>query len=301
MTSARDVAKRLRVNPALNRMTTSALRAVPRPRVLQGALVTHLPRVGIVRLDTPVGPIRMWSGDDWLTSRMWWRGFGGYEGETARPFVRLAAEARAVLDIGAYTGFYSLLATSANRDARVFAFEPNPLLTARVGRNVSFNPDLTVTILPYAVSDRRGVAEFHLGNPGLALSSSLREEFRGMYRTIDVPTVDIDSFCAEWGVDHVDLVKIDVEGSEPEVIAGMERVVDRDRPTIFMEVMTEREPRYIALAASLRERGYRLFQLLPDRTVEEEEFGAPDHAVEFDEMGLNHLCCPADRVPEWLS
>jgi FkbM family methyltransferase len=295
----KDVAKRLRASPALNRPATSVLRRVASPGVRE-RLVVHLPRVGPVRIDTPAGPVRMWSGDDWLTSRLWWRGFGGYEGEEGGPFIKFAASARAVLDVGSMTGWYALLAARSNPAARVYAFEANPSAAAALGRNLALNPDLAVTVIPYAVSDRRGSAEFHLGGPGLTSASSLGEHFRGQYRTVPVATLDLDSFCDEWGVQHVDLVKIDVEGTEPAVIAGMARVLERDRPVIFLEVLNGDDPAYKSLAASLVDDGYRLFHLTPDRVIEESEFAAPNLAAEFDDMAVNHLCCPRERVPAWL-
>jgi FkbM family methyltransferase len=255
-----------------------------------------------VRLDLPgVPPLRMWSGEDWLTSRVWWRGIDGFEPEVVRPFLHFAASARAVLDVGAYTGYYALLAARLNPSARILAFEPNPAVTARLSANLLLNPDLGLTVLPYAVGAERAVVEFHVGGPGLASSSSLSQRWEGRHRSIPVAVVDLDSIVAEWGVGAVDLVKIDVESQEPSVVDGMTRLLESDRPVIFTEVLGGAKEDYARMAATLQRADYRFFRLLHDGTAREErglqEAGRPAAG----RRAMNHLLCPRERVPSWLA
>src|SRR4051794_24818086 len=90
--------------------------------------IKHLPRTGPVRSRLPNGEVlRLWSrGDDWISNQVFWRGWSGYEPETAPLFFRLAQDADVVLDVGAYVGFFAVLAGLANRRSRVLAFEPMP-------------------------------------------------------------------------------------------------------------------------------------------------------------------------------
>jgi hypothetical protein len=90
--------------------------------------IKHLPRSGPVRSKLPNGAVlRLWSrGDDWVSNQVFWRGWSGYEPETTPLFFHLAREAEVVLDVGAYVGFFAVLAALANPDGRVLAFEPMP-------------------------------------------------------------------------------------------------------------------------------------------------------------------------------
>lgn len=263
--------------------------------------VEHLPRTGTVRLELPgVAPVRMWSGDDWLTSRVWWRGIDGFEPEAVRPFLHFAATARGVLDVGAYTGYYALLAAAANPAARVLAFEPNPTVAARLGANLALNPSLRVTVLPYAIGDRPGRALLHLGGPGLASSSSLSPRWEGRHESVPVAVTTLDAVVHEWGLEHVDIVKIDVESREPSVVAGMESLIATHRPVIFTEVLGGADDDYMQMADALRLAGYRFFRLLHDGTTQEEQGLRGQQREAGRRRAVNHLLCPVERTDDWL-
>ncbi len=78
----------------------------------------------------------------------------------------------------------------------------------------------------------------------------------------EVPVVTLDEYARELGIGRVDLVKIDTETTEPDVLAGMRAVLERDRPTIFCEVLSghDAESRIEAQLAPL---GYRFHRLGP--------------------------------------
>jgi hypothetical protein len=52
-----------------------------------------------------------------------------------------------------------------------------------------------------------------------------------------VPTVRLDNFCADRGVEHIDLLKIDIQGNEHQALAGAAELLRTGRvETIFMEL-----------------------------------------------------------------
>jgi FkbM family methyltransferase len=251
-------------------------------------------------LDVPgAGQVHFWSlGDDYITSRLWWLGIAGYEPETVAPYLRFVADAAVVIDIGAYTGYYSLLAAAKNRSARVFAFEPHPGVAARLGHNLDLNPSLTVTVIPSAVGAQRGVASFYLGGPGLPLSSSLAPAWKTLDRAIPVTVTDLDSFVAEWGLEKVDVIKVDVESVEDAVIRGMTGVLSRFRPTIFLEVLPGE---YRGETSKLlRELGYLFYYLTFAGPVPEDELASTEELIDHAHTPFNHVACPSERLPFWL-
>src|SRR4051812_31722330 len=108
--------------------------------------------------------MRLWSrGDDWISNQVFWRGWSGYEPETTPLFFDLAREADVVLDVGAYVGFFTVLAGLANPRARVFAFEPMPDNVERLRAHVELNGLDRVEVVAAAVSAVDGEAPiFHL-------------------------------------------------------------------------------------------------------------------------------------------
>lgn len=299
----RQIVSRLRRSPALNRPATALLRATLPAGRLRRWCVEHLPRVGIVgiRLQTDgrTCVVRMHSGDDWLTSRMYWDGAEAFEPEVLLPFLAAAPRSRATLDIGAYTGWYSLLSSATNPDGRVFAYEANPTVALALAANLELNEASGIQVGEYAISDAVGTALFHLGSEGLPSSSSLQPEWSGMHISIEVPTRTIDDLMSANGDPPVDLVKIDIEGAEGAAVRGMTGTIRRCAPTMIIELLPDHRPDFLPVARSLTEEGYRCHECRPDGLV-----AIDPAAPEFLEAeGINFLFvsdrsrCSTDLVP----
>ncbi len=178
---------------------------------------------------------------DGIGRQLYWRGAQEWEYETIEVFCRLAKHARRVLDIGANTGTYALIACAAHPETTVMAFEPVPRIYAQFVQSLKHNGfEGRCTVEQAAVSDSQGTAQFNVPNQGLPTVSSLHPEgFRGMSGTlIEVPVVTIDGLLAE--DDKIDLIKIDVEGFECEVLRGGMSALAECRPTILMEFDSSR-------------------------------------------------------------
>src|SRR5215831_12119703 len=156
--------RRIRGSQPLNLIATSAMAtafAVTRTR--SEFVFKHLPRVGTVRRRMPNGrTLSVWSrGDDWVSNQIYWKGWDGYEPETAPFFFKLATQAAVTFDVGAYVGYYTLIAAHANPDGRVHAFEPMPVIHERLLNNIRLNELTNVECVPSAVGDADGKTQFY--------------------------------------------------------------------------------------------------------------------------------------------
>jgi len=287
----------LRASQPFNVVATTVVRSLTsavgwRP----GWVEKHLHRVGWVHCALPNGRTLTLKGrgDDWVSNLVFWNGWAGYEPETVPLFYRLATQSRVTLDVGAYVGFFALLASHANPSGQVYAFEALPAVHARLQRNVAANQLRNVECVPSAVGDRDGTAEFfHVARASIPCSSSLSFEFMqatGDLRRTVVPVLTLDRFVEERRLARVDLVKIDTETTEPDVLAGMAATLERDHPDVVCEVLAGRgsESRLDAL---IRRVGYQAF-LLTD------EGPALKERVEGHPRWLNYLFTvrPPDEV-----
>jgi FkbM family methyltransferase len=284
--------RRLRYRQPLNRFATASVRAGLGALGLRSELlIRHLHRVGDVDSPLPNGRVlRLWSeADDWVSNQVFWRGWHGYEPETTPLFWRLASRARVTLDVGAYVGFFSLLAAHANPHGRIFAFEPLAPAFERLRSNVNRNGVTNVECLHKAVGAEAGSASFfHVrADAGIPCSSSLSYEFMRELPNLETSTVavvSLDGFLDERGVTGVDLVKIDTESTEPQVLQGMQRTIRRDRPAIICEVLPGRGAE-AALQEQIRDLEYRAYLLTPEGPVSKE-------TVEGHPEWLNYLLSP---------
>lgn len=253
--------------PAVN----AAMRLGVRP--FAGALpveqLMRLPVVGTVRVRLPSGAgLQLRSdGRDGIASALYWRGLEAWEPETFRIFDSLLPAADVVLDVGANSGLFALYAALERPLCRVFAFEPTPASAAGLARNVEANGVRNVTLCQAAVCDRDGTVDLFVP-PGesLPLGASTLATFREPGVRFEVAAVRLDTFAEQHHLDRVDLIKVDTEGTEPVVLAGARRLLERDQPWIVCEVLHGlTEP---GLHAELDRLGYRYF-LITRRGLEE--------------------------------
>lgn len=276
MLNVRRTLKRFRVSQPFNFVASSLMRvALKILRVESESVIKHLHRVGTVRCRLPNDrTLTLWSrGDDWVSNQIYWRGWSGYEPETVPLFFRLAATAAVTLDVGAYVGFYTLLAAHANPAGRVYAFEPHSGIYERLLRNVAINGLKNVRCVASAVGETDGTADFFHVATAMPTSSSLSYEFMktadGLHRT-PVPVLTLDRFVADNELDRVDLLKIDTESTEPDVLRAMVATLRRDHPAIVCEVLRGRGAEG-PLGEILRPLGYRYYLLTPSGPVPKDE------------------------------
>lgn len=117
------------------------------------------------------------------------------------------------VDVGANIGLYSLTAArSMPAGGRVIAFEADPMVAVRLHQHLGFNAARSVEVVEAAVGPAAGEAVLHRNPANLGGNSLVRT---GTSRTdVTVPMVTLAQALADRGVDHVGILKIDIEGYE---------------------------------------------------------------------------------------
>jgi FkbM family methyltransferase len=166
----------------------------------------------------------------------------GYALGTTEPLVQealagLLRPADVFYDIGANVGFFTILgAHMVGPGGRVFAFEPLPENAVALRRNAALNGFDHVTLIEAAVSHAAGTATLFTAAEPTWAKLATPGDAQATERTVTVRLVTIDDLLAEGSVAAPTLVKIDVEGAELDVIAGMTHTIERHRPVILCEM-----------------------------------------------------------------
>jgi len=143
----------------------------------------------------------------------------GYYGRYLSDFLRSRREPFSFIDIGANIGLYSLLAASNEHCIRCYAFEPNPTIFNSLTQNIKLNGCKHVEATNSAVSETSGVLQFSVSDTHTGAGSLVE---RKNQTTIAVSSVNKDLFDKLAVLDNrTKIVKIDVEGHEPIVIAEL--------------------------------------------------------------------------------
>jgi FkbM family methyltransferase len=123
------------------------------------------------------------------------------------------------VDVGANVGTYALvLAQKVGSGGKVIAIEPHPITHARLAFNRAASGAQQVRLVAAAAgaSDGELLIETDGDNIGAShIVSSARAD-----HAIKVPSLRLQRILGDAGVDHVDALKIDVEGFEDRVLTG---------------------------------------------------------------------------------
>lgn len=196
----------------------------------KGNLVSRLPLSGIHRFSLPWAEMFLDAGNRHQRAMA----FGAYE----RPEVELVKHhvpvGGVVLDIGANVGYYAtLLASLVGPDGRVIAVEPHPLARSVLQRNLQLNGFAWCDSVEAAASNHSGTLVLHVRKGEHAWSSV---GYVPNADRITVSSVRLEDLCRSYEIQHIDFVKIDVEGHELEALMGLGSYLVQDRPPILAEV-----------------------------------------------------------------
>ncbi|ROQ01040.1 FkbM family methyltransferase [Stella humosa] len=207
------------------------------------------------------------------------------------------------LDVGANTGFYSLLAAAAGA-RQVHAFEPVAEILDILRANLaSSEAGGQVLVHPLALGDQDGAVPLYLPPSGHGLvetSASINRTFRATHSDVrEVRLARLDAVLPPAGWDGGPVVlKLDVETHEPAVLAGARGWLDRARPAIVCEILPGTDP--AALPTLLADSGYRHFALAPDGDPRRPVLTATP-AIHANPHQRDHVFLPAEAAESWLT
>lgn len=180
-----------------------------------------------------------------------------------------------VLDVGANIGMLCCSLAVQRPDLRIVAVEPVPDNVACLRENLAVNDIGNVEVIHAGVAEKPGALYFDSSGPWSSVQAT------GEGARVECITLDSLDFT------NVALVKIDVEGWEPQVIAGATELLSKQRPLVLMEwntlclIKVHHDP--MSLAQAL----WASFEML-DFYFEEKSFTLPNSAYELVHHNVIH-------------
>ena len=169
-----------------------------------------------------------------------------------------------LIDVGANIGTTTVTALLRHGFDRALAFEPDPDNLRLLEANVALNAlGGRVDVVPAAVSDRSGRASFGRGGTIDEVKDGAGSLLNGNHHSrqrlpVDVTTIDDELARRRLAPAHVGMLWIDVQGNEPEVLAGATELL-AGRPPIVLAFRPKRLARSSASFAELERFGYASF------------------------------------------
>jgi len=186
-----------------------------------------------------------WTGEYWpVASRLW---------------QVLAADAQLILDVGAYTGYFGLLAARAAATADIVCFEPVAANFARLEMNLALNHAHNVRAIKAAVAGADAVMILRVPSDSgmLPLHATLLDDGRSSVRCEHVEAASIDSVVAGRARSGASLVRIAAEGIAGDIVAGMVQTIRAASPNLLFSSIDAGH--VLRLDGELRQHGYRFY------------------------------------------
>ncbi len=189
--------------------------------------------------------------DNWITHYRW-QSYNAKEPETLNWIDTWVGDGGTFFDIGANIGVYTIYAALRHTGTRIVAFEPEYANLHLLKDNIIANGlQDKIEVYSIALSNCSNISHLHIQDltPGSACHSEskgiLKETLTGypvLWRE-GIYTLTVDKFCEETGF-RANYIKIDVDGTEPEVLEGATQTLrSRDLRSLLLELPTENKAR----------------------------------------------------------
>lgn len=173
---------------------------------------------------------------DWVQKNIFLYGY--YEKTETGFWNNLTKNKTVIFDIGSNVGYYGLIAAKKiNKSGKVYGFEPVSFIYKRASHNIALNHLQNFSIYNLAFSDKVGELRINIGNDANLGMSGINHHNYLSGKTEIVNTDTVDNFVALNNISQIDIIKIDVEGSEWSVLQGMKEVLTNFKPTILIEIL----------------------------------------------------------------
>ncbi len=166
-----------------------------------------------------------------------------WEPATAKLVAELAPKKKVVIAAGSHIGYYPVIASHKNPQAKIYAFEPNPKNFTRLQENVKgLNVEAVPSGLGEKIEDKKMFFDFGQSS---FIETNRTHDGEGV---VHVDT--LDNFFK--GKAAPDLMILDAEGYEEFILKGGKETLQRGKPDIIFEINTD------DISPMLKELGYKI-------------------------------------------
>ena len=148
------------------------------------------------------------------------------------------------VDVGANMGLVSAMVNQELKgQTRIIAFEPVPETAKRAAATFALNNMANAQLVMAAIGDEDGEISFYSAENQSEASSAKPVVEGAKWRETKVPCLRLDTILAELAFGPVGVLKVDVEGFEPQAFKGAQETIAIQKPAIVFEYHFEIAPK----------------------------------------------------------
>ncbi len=186
----------------------------------------------------------MWHYGYLVENEIFWGGLfnNAWEVTSLKYWTELCKNSNYIIDAGANTGIYSLIAKEVNPRATVVAFEPLKSVQAMLQKNIQLN-NYDILCVDKALSSVDGEALIYDDlSSDHSYAATVNVNLRPNNSKVGgakIKTIKLETFIEEQCIERIDLIKIDVETHEPELLEGFGKYLEQFEPTMLIEILDD--------------------------------------------------------------
>jgi FkbM family methyltransferase len=150
---------------------------------------------------------------------------------------RLRRAGETIVDVGAFIGNHTVFYATRCHADRVIAFEPSPSSFEALTQTIDRNSLSNVTAYNSAVGNRHGWGTTVVSDPSNLGANRIQPSVSEAPNCVPITPLDTVLESGDVIRTGIALLKIDVEGMEPEVLEGAARTIARFKPILCVEIL----------------------------------------------------------------
>jgi len=189
-------------------------------------------------IETFMGSKFIWNPEDLRSPANWLVNYKVQDSD-GELLLAVAKNRSVIFDVGANIGYYTVNCAKLNPNTQIHAFEPVPSTFEQLQNNVHINQlDGQVRLNNFALGtgpsqDKIYYPKFS-GSAAASLQQLHPEEDQEI---IPIEISTLDKYVSDNHIQHLDFIKIDVEGAELLVLKGGLNTISKYKPIIFIELL----------------------------------------------------------------
>ncbi|MFA5931671.1 MAG: FkbM family methyltransferase [archaeon] len=144
-----------------------------------------------------------------------------------------------VVDLGANEGFYIIAMKENNPNLRIVGAEALPINFSILNKNIALNKLKNIEIIKSAVTNKNGKIyfEYYPGVSAIAATDIAMQKRiwvkNKIIKKITVPSITLSTLCKKKKINFIDILKLDVEGSEYDILTSSEEVLKKTKKVVI--------------------------------------------------------------------
>jgi FkbM family methyltransferase len=168
-----------------------------------------------------------------------------------------------IIDIGAHKGFFALYAAlNSSSDSRIICLEPSKSNYTQLIENKNLNGLKNVHAINKAVLSKPGMETLHILSPA---NNSILSEYENVIKkssqtTESIEVTTLSQIIEEFQLEKIDFLKMDCEGSEYDILYGLDSSVFAKIKVMSLEFhdLSESKKSGYSLALFLSDQGFKI-------------------------------------------